>query len=475
MTSRTGRARRPRLTDLAVALALLALACSPVRATGFAEQQSPVRIAILTDCKGPFPDGWESAIGGAQTAFYEYAGARPVNPDKPSAGMVGGSVAGRAVQLHYGCGDGTPATALRETRRLMQQLAADVMIGPLSGDEAEVVARYARSHPEQTFVIGTAASQAPTLRLASKNLFRYHADGAQWNAGVGEIVYKKLGWRTAAIIVDDYSFGWTSAAGIIADFCGVGGKIVSRVFPPLGTSDYSVYIRGLPPPSQVDGYFWVIGGTGTGPALQAFEQAFGPVKATQHSGNVFFAFLFPSTGIREFPGLKRRLVGAYAGGIGTAPGLRTLQAKRYEAIIAKWHPDLPAAVGFVYNYYNAASATIRGLRASGGEVGAKLQRAMPRTSRSGYEFSDGGLVRLDANRQAIQDQHPVRAVRGSDGRVTLSVFGMVPNVDQSFGGLFTESSPSPSRTQPLCQKRTLPWQGRIRVVRDGVVTSQFVK
>ena len=58
------------------------------------------------------------------------------------------------------------------------------------------------------------------MQIAPKNVFRYHGDGAQWNAGLGEIVYKKLGWRNAAIIMDDYSFGWTSGAGIIADFCG---------------------------------------------------------------------------------------------------------------------------------------------------------------------------------------------------------------------------------------------------------------
>ena len=31
------------------------------------------------------------------------------------------------------------------------------------------------------------------MQIAPKNLFRYHGDGAQWNAGLGEIVYKKLG------------------------------------------------------------------------------------------------------------------------------------------------------------------------------------------------------------------------------------------------------------------------------------------
>jgi hypothetical protein len=89
--------------------------------------------------------------------------------------------------------------------------------------------------------------------------------------------------------------------------------------------------------------------------------------------------------------------------------------------------------------------------------------------------SDGGLVRLDRNRQAIQDQYPLQLVRGADGRPTLTAIGMVPNVDQSFGGLFKKTSPPPSRTQPPCRKRSLPWQGKIRVVKNGVITSRFVK
>ena len=62
------------------------------------------------------------------------------------------------------------------------------------------VANYAKAHPTKTFIIGTAGSQDPTMQIAPKNLFRYHGDGAQWNAGIGEIAYKKLGWRKAAII-----------------------------------------------------------------------------------------------------------------------------------------------------------------------------------------------------------------------------------------------------------------------------------
>jgi branched-chain amino acid transport system substrate-binding protein len=433
-------------------------------------QANEVRVAIMTDCKGAFGFGYELDIGGTNAALAQFAGAKVKNKKKPSAGITGGTVAGARINIvGYGCGDDTAPTAIKETRRLMEQRRADVMIGPLSGDEAVAVANYAKTHPTKTFIIGTAGSQDPTLQIAPRNMFRYHGDGAQWNAGLGEILYKRSGWRNAAIIMDDYSFGWTSAAGIIADFCAIGGKITKRVFPPLNTTDYAPFVRQLPRPgTSVDGYIWVVGGTGTSSSLKAFEQAYGAMDPKEHAGNLFFAFL----GADKVVGPK--VVGSYVGGFGTGPGLKTRQAKAYEAIMRKYYPELPAADGFVYNYYNAAWALVRGLRVSNGRVGVALQRAMPKRNRSGYEVSDGGIVKLDARRQAIQDQYPLQVVR-TGNTIGTAIVGYVPNVDQSFGGLFKPSSPEPSRTQPKCVRKKLPWQGKIKVVRNGVITNQTLR
>ena len=242
--------RLSRRWKLILPLGVLAIAASMAVSTSFAASgasSGEIRVAIMTDCKGAFGFGYEIDIGGAQAALAQYAGGKVKNPKKPSAGMTGIKAGGKDVRIvGYGCGDDTVPTAVKETRRLMEQLRADVMIGPLSGDEAVYVARYAKSHPTKTFIIGTAGSQDPTLQLAQPNVFRYHGDGAQWNAGTGEIAYKRLGWRNAAIIMDDYSFGWTSAAGLIADFCAIGGKITKRVYPPLNTTDYSSYVQQLP-------------------------------------------------------------------------------------------------------------------------------------------------------------------------------------------------------------------------------------
>jgi branched-chain amino acid transport system substrate-binding protein len=270
--------------------------------------------------------------------------------------------------------------------------------------------------------------------------------------------------------MDDYSFGWTSGAGIIADFCAIGGKITKRVFPPLNTTDYSSYVRQLPPPGQVDGYFWVVGGTGTGPALKAFEQAYGPIDAKKHSGNLFLWFL---TGKDD---VAPRMIGAYVGGFGTAPGLKGVTAlNQYRAFVAKTYPGLPADDGFFYNYYQGTRALVEGLNKSKGAVGAKLQAAMPRSIFAPMELSDNGIVKLDANRQAIQDQWPVQIVRGPDGGPAVQLTGYVPNVNQSFGRLFKRTSPPPGRTQPPCVKKKLPWQGKIREVKNGRVTNTVIK
>lgn len=466
------RRLKGRRLRLLVSLGIVAVGIAAIASVSSAasSQAGVVRVAIMTDCKGAFGFGYELDIGGAQTAFAQFARGKPKNKKKPSAGMTGIRAGGKEVRIvGYGCGDDTPATALKETRRLMQQRRADVMIGPLSGDEAVAIANWAKARPAKTVIIGTAGSQDPTLQIAPKNVFRYHGDGAQWNAGIGEIVYKKYGWRRAAIIMDDYSFGWTSAAGIIADFCAIGGQITKRVFPPLNTTDYSSYVRQLPRPGQVDGYFWVVGGTGTGPALKAFEQAYGTIKPEQHSGNLFLWFL---TGFQD---VAPRLIGSYVGGFGTAPGLKLKSANQYRAIVNKWYPGQPADDGFFYNYYQAARALIMGLNKSKGAVGAQLQRNLPRRITGAYEVSDKGLVRLDGNRQAIQDQYPVRIVRGADGKPAVSLTGYVPNVNQAFGGLFKKTSPPPGRTQPKCVKKKLPWQGKIREIRNGRITNTIIK
>jgi len=134
--------RRRRLIPFA-ALAVLtaAIAASAAAAKTTA---TPIKVAVLSDCQGAFGSFDGQDLAGVVAAMSQYAGAKPVNPNDPRKGWTGGSINGHPLKLvGIGCSNDKADTAIKETKRLMEQLGADVMIGPLSGDESIAVANYA--------------------------------------------------------------------------------------------------------------------------------------------------------------------------------------------------------------------------------------------------------------------------------------------------------------------------------------------
>src|SRR5216683_2492370 len=79
----------------------------------------------------------------AIAAFSEYAGAKPKDPNDPRKGITGGSIAGHPIKIvAVGCGSDSADLAIKETKRIVEQNKADIMIGPLSGDESVAIAQY---------------------------------------------------------------------------------------------------------------------------------------------------------------------------------------------------------------------------------------------------------------------------------------------------------------------------------------------
>ncbi len=432
-----------------------------------------VNVAILSDCEGAFGAFHDRDIAGVVTAMAEHAGATVNDRNDPQAGWSNASINGVAIELvGIGCADDTAEAALRETRRLMEDIGADIMIGPLSGDESIAVANYAKDHPGQTFVNGTSGAQDSTMAVRAPNFFRFNGDGAQWNAGLGDIAHNVLGWETAAVIGDDYSFAWTSTAGFIAEFCAAGGDVISRVYPPLNTTDYSGFVEQLPGPDEVDGYFWAVGGAGLVPALNAFEDAKGDVVGEQHMGNLFW-------GIPDvFTAIGPRVVGSYSGGFGNAPDLQTDKAAEFRAIINSHFDEIPfggapapadAAYfdAFFMNYYNNTWGLIEGLKAIGADLSGGHEPLWDAISNVTLDAAFGEIS-LDSNRTAIQDQYVGRIYLDDDGNMASSTVAFVPQVDQTFGGTFS-GDPSPSRDYPPCEERDLPWIGNATPVVNGVL------
>ena len=204
------RGHRFRLRAAVVAFALAAAVAALFAGTAAGKPSaSPLKVAIMSDCKGAFGAFYNSDIAGSIAAFSQFTGAKPKDPTNPSAGMVGGSIGGHPIQVvGFGCGNDTVPLAISEIKRLMEQLGAELEIGPLSGAESIAIANYAKAHPTKTFMNGTAGAQETTLKVRAPNFFRFNGDGAQWNAGIGEIAYNRLHWRKVALIEDDYAFAY---------------------------------------------------------------------------------------------------------------------------------------------------------------------------------------------------------------------------------------------------------------------------
>ena len=153
--------------------------------------------------------------------------------------VTGVKVGGKEIKLVYECSDATPDKATAAVRRLVEEDHVDIVQGPLSGDEGIAVKEYAKTHPEMVFIDGGSGAQATTLNDPAPNFYRFHTEGTQWMAGLGSYAYNKLGWRNVVTIADDYGFPYSQVAGFLAEFCSLGGTIDKKVWPPLGTTDYS--------------------------------------------------------------------------------------------------------------------------------------------------------------------------------------------------------------------------------------------
>jgi branched-chain amino acid transport system substrate-binding protein len=442
------------LVTLAGVAAAVAVSAATARSTA-----TPIRIAVMSDCQGAFGSFDNQDLAGVVTAMAQFAGGKAVDPNNPRKGWKGASVAGHPLQLvGVGCSNDRADTVIKETKRICEQLKCDIMIGPLSGDESIAVANYAKQHPTKTFVDGSAGAQDTTLKVRAPNFYRFNGDGAMWNAGLGDLAFSKLHWKTAAVVADDYSFAWTSAAGFITDFCAAGGKVTKRVFPPLNTTDYSSFAQQMP--TNVDGTFVAVGGAGLIPFLKAYEAAHGPIVGKKFIGNLFWG----TPG--EFQQLGNRVSGAYVGGAGTAGDLATAAAKAYNAQVGKVFKTIPpfgaaapqASSTFTYGYYINTWGLLAGLKAVSGDVSGgqkKLQAALGKVTLS----TPYGPLRLDANRQAVINAfYQQLFLKG--GKLAIKTVGEVPNVDQTFGGSYSTSTPPPGRTFPPCTKKKLPWQGK---------------
>jgi len=439
MVSSLGRSgRQTGAVALAVSLALVFTGCASSPSTPTAG--STIKIGILTTCGGPFATFEQESFSGAKFALVQNAGGKSQGAG-PEDQVSGATVAGHPIQISFGCSDASPDVALKEARRLIQDVGVDILLGPLSGDEGIAISNYAKQVPNKTFVNGTSGAQDTTLKVKAPNFFRFGGDGAQWMAGLGNYAYKTLNWRNVAILGEDYSYPWTQAAGFAAEFCPAGGHITKRIWVPLGTTDWSSSVAQLP--RNIDGFLLLTGGTDTVAVEKSYVGLGGNLATHMLGGSV----VLDPTSFTVGDALNG-LTGATPVPQGSTDSAWTTYVQSLEAVFPANPKGSLAGSLFTGLYYNGMNAIIQGLKATNGDLSgneANFQKAL-----SGLSLSTpNGTITLDSNRNAIITNYNVQIVKQSDGSLGFKVLNTLPNVNETFNGFFGPTS-SVTRDQPTC-------------------------
>ncbi len=412
-----------------------------------------VTIGVLADCTGALGSFNELELTSAELPFLD-RGARLAG-SKPHEGVSHAKVAGKRVDLVTGCAESTTYEVLiAEARRLVENEHVDVLIGPPADSDGLVLREIARQSPNVTFVLTLSQSQETTLRDPAPNVFRFQPDGAQQTAGLGTYAYRQLGWRTAAIVGEDWAVSWARAAGFIAEFCALGGRIAARFFPPIGAA---LPLAGKIP-RGVDGIALI-------PAVaipfvdwSEFVKAYarrrpdvarhivlGPEMLILHGNRAHLAQVAQgavAAGTEEFDSTSS-----------TWLRFREDFGRRFPGVLPP--RSVPAEYPLALAYRNASEAVLESLEHVGGRLSDGQRRFRAALSALRLD-TPTGVIRLDANRQAVTPAYLTRVGLDVKGKPRLSTLRVLPNVEQTFGGYFRPSDPPPGTTSPACRRSTPP-------------------
>ncbi|MFN4098386.1 MAG: ABC transporter substrate-binding protein [Pararhodobacter sp.] len=406
---------------------LLALSAAAVLALpGTALASDPIRIGLLATFEGAFTALGEDGRRGALAALAD----------------AGGRAAGRDIELFVESSNGSPDSAILAARKLVEQDRVQILVGPLSGSEGLAVRDFARDHPAVAFINGSSGAQDTTLRNPADNFYRFNSEGVQWMAGLGSYAFNERGYKTVAVVGEDYSFPYAQVFGFMHEFCAAGGRVPHKSWVPIGTNDFSSVIAALP--EDVDAIYVSLGGADAVNFLTQYRDAGGFAPLIAGSTTVDQTVLSTEGRVRE------GLVGVPS----ASPVAGSNTSAEWLAFVESYSKQpgaLAAPSLFAYAYYIGMQAALLAIEETGGDFGegsAALHAAL-----SGLEFvSPTGPIRLDHNRQAIAPIFLTEVAEDGQGGLTNRIIRVTEGVNQTLGMDEAQflALGSPSRDNPAC-------------------------
>ncbi len=387
-------------------------------------QRPPLKIGLLAPITGPQAANGKEMVNGLEL-FLEQEGYR---------------LAGREARLIVADDESKPATGLAKLRGMVESQGIHVVIGPLSAAVGYAIRDYIEARKLPT-LFAVAAGQDITQRKASRYITRTAFAAAQSTQPFGKWVYDELKYRKIAIIGFDFAFGWEEAAGFQRTFEEAGGRIVQKLWAPLGNADYAPYIAQIK--RDADAVLAVF----SGPDAVRFTRQYSEAGLRER---------LPLIGTGTFT--EEHVLRALSGGdelLGVVSpfyywaALDTPANRKFVKSFEEKYRQLPAQYG--EGTYTAGLVFKRALEAIGGDAenGDRLAAAL-----RAVDLSDAprGPMRLDELGNPVMNIY-VRKVERVGGRLQNGLIHTFPNVSQfwTYNPAEYLKAPVYSRDYPPCR------------------------
>jgi branched-chain amino acid transport system substrate-binding protein len=191
-------------------------------------QSAPLKIGLLTVKTGPLAAGGVHIEEGI-TAYLK---------DKNF------TLSGRKIDLIVADTGGNPAGAKNKAQELVERDKVNIVLGPFAAFELLATLDYLAQHKMPTLAF--AGADDVTQRRGNAYLTRTSYTSSQCLFPLGDYVINEMKLKTAAVLGDDFAFGYEQNGGFQRVLEAHGGKVLKKLWSPLNTADYAPYISQIP-------------------------------------------------------------------------------------------------------------------------------------------------------------------------------------------------------------------------------------
>ena len=176
------------------------------------------------------------------TGIFAQIGKDMSNGFKMYLNKVKNNFGGAKVKLIIEDDQGKPATAVLKAKKLITENKVQLFVGGLLASTGYALAPVS-TRMKTVYIASIPSADDLTQRKLKyfPYFFRTGWTSSQPNQPLGQWACDQ-GYKKVVTIAADYAFGYESVGGFQKAFEACGGKVIQKIWPPLGTKDFGPYI-----------------------------------------------------------------------------------------------------------------------------------------------------------------------------------------------------------------------------------------